>query len=540
MNKFSITLAGTDVGSSIDIIDLEIQYRVNDIPFLKLSILEDNIKNKDFEIISGKEFSIGKEITVLSIETKKVLFKGIITAISLGKNIDTYLEVKAHSDVIKMSEGLSTQLFKSKITDDKLINELMTSSGVTVGDIAVSEISHYQYFSYQVTPWRLMMSRILANGFVFSASTESNSVINIQDYAGEKKTLNILENNIIHFEFNQDIRSQIKNISVNAWDITQQKLHSDKGVKGKVGQYKTPDKAVEALAISDMVLFSNFTKSPKELEAQATAQNNYRLLDANQGIITLEANVDSELLDIKLMDTLTVEKVGATFSGDYLVSGIRHYLMAGQWQMDIDLGIPITQTLQSDYMTLPLIPLMNGKVVKYKADAEEIERLPIQLPALAGNDLVWARPLSPFASNGEGLFFPPNIGDEVIVSFIDGDCRYPVIVGSCHNPKLKPPQALQEEKPIRGIYVKQKDEEVPVSVKFDKSSDVLALSSGKSNVQLSDAEGSKIVCEKTIDISSKGATSIKTDETISIVSKGKISISTDEKAEIKSQAVEIS
>ncbi len=538
MNKFSIAIAGTEVGLAIDIIDLEIQYSVNDIPWLRLSILETNVREQEFELLNGSEFEIGKEIKVSALETETALFSGIITGLSLGKKDDTYLEIQAYGDAIKMTEGLTTKLFKSATTDDQLISELMTDTGVTMGDIAVSEISHYQYFSYQVTPWRLMMARIMANGFVFSATTEASSVINLQDYSGEDKTINILESAVISFQLNQDVRSQIKNITANAWDITQQKLHSDQGVQGLVAGYKSIDKADEALAVADLMLFSQFTKSPKELEIQATAQNNYRLLDSNQGWITLEGKIDSELLTLKLMDKLVVEGLGASFSGDYIISGIRHYLSAGQWLIDLDLGLSLNKTLLSDYVSLAPMPMMTAKVVQFKADEEEIERLPIQLPALAGNDLVWARPLSLFASNGEGLFFPPNVGDEVIINFIDGDCRYPVILGSCHNPKLKPPQDLKEEVPIRGIYIKQKDEEVPISIIFDKSSDVLKLSSGKGEICLSDAKGCEIVMEE--NIVSVLNTEIACEKAMTITSKEDISISTDKKVVIKAQATELS
>ncbi len=538
MNKFSIAIAGTEVGLAIDIIDLEIQYSVNDIPWLRLSILETNVREQEFKLLNGSEFEIGKEIKVSALETETALFSGIITSLSLGKKDDTYLEIQAYGDAIKMTEGLTTKLFKSATTDDQLISELMTDTGVTMGDIAVSEISHYQYFSYQVTPWRLMMARIMANGFVFSATTEASSVINLQDYSGEDKTINILESAVISFQLNQDVRSQIKNITANAWDITQQKLHSDQGVQGLVAGYKSIDKADEALAVADLMLFSQFTKSPKELEIQATAQNNYRLLDSNQGWITLEGKIDSELLTLKLMDKLVVEGLGASFSGDYIISGIRHYLSAGQWLIDLDLGLSLNKTLLSDYVSLAPMPMMTAKVVQFKADEEEIERLPIQLPALAGNDLVWARPLSLFASNGEGLFFPPNVGDEVIINFIDGDCRYPVILGSCHNPKLKPPQDLKEEVPIRGIYIKQKDEEVPISIIFDKSSDVLKLSSGKGEICLSDAKGCEIVMEE--NIVSVLNTEIACEKAMTITSKEDISISTDKKVVIKAQATELS
>jgi len=46
---------------------------------------------------------------------------------------------------------------------------------------------------------------------------------------------------------------------------------------------------------------------------------------------------------------------------------------------------------------------------------------------------VWARVAVPFAGNNRGAFFIPDVGDEVLVMFLSGDARFPIIVGSLWN-----------------------------------------------------------------------------------------------------------
>jgi uncharacterized protein involved in type VI secretion and phage assembly len=46
---------------------------------------------------------------------------------------------------------------------------------------------------------------------------------------------------------------------------------------------------------------------------------------------------------------------------------------------------------------------------------------------------VWARVAVPFAGNNRGAFFIPDVGDEVLVMFLSGDPRFPIIVGSMWN-----------------------------------------------------------------------------------------------------------
>jgi uncharacterized protein involved in type VI secretion and phage assembly len=49
------------------------------------------------------------------------------------------------------------------------------------------------------------------------------------------------------------------------------------------------------------------------------------------------------------------------------------------------------------------------------------------------NGPVWARVAVPFAGGSRGAFFIPNVGDEVIVVFLSGDSRFPVVIGSLWN-----------------------------------------------------------------------------------------------------------
>ena len=46
---------------------------------------------------------------------------------------------------------------------------------------------------------------------------------------------------------------------------------------------------------------------------------------------------------------------------------------------------------------------------------------------------MWARVAVPFAGNNRGAFFIPDVGDEVLVVFLSGDPRFPIIVGSMWN-----------------------------------------------------------------------------------------------------------
>ena len=55
---------------------------------------------------------------------------------------------------------------------------------------------------------------------------------------------------------------------------------------------------------------------------------------------------------------------------------------------------------------------------------------------------VWARVAVPFAGDKRGAFFIPDVGDEVLVVYLSGDARFPVVVGSLWNGHDAAPDAF--------------------------------------------------------------------------------------------------
>lgn len=55
---------------------------------------------------------------------------------------------------------------------------------------------------------------------------------------------------------------------------------------------------------------------------------------------------------------------------------------------------------------------------------------------------IWARVAVPFAGDNRGAFLIPDVGDEVLVNFINGDPRLPVVVGALWNGSTSVPEQL--------------------------------------------------------------------------------------------------
>ncbi len=79
-------------------------------------------------------------------------------------------------------------------------------------------------------------------------------------------------------------------------------------------------------------------------------------------------------------------------------------------------------------------------------DADRQGRVEIELPWVADDDgqraRAWARLATMMAGGDRGTWFIPEVGDEVLVSFMAGDPRWPIVTGALWNGVDAPPETM--------------------------------------------------------------------------------------------------
>jgi len=90
--------------------------------------------------------------------------------------------------------------------------------------------------------------------------------------------------------------------------------------------------------------------------------------------------------------------------------------------------------------TPPTVPgVMVGRVID-TFDPLMLGRVRVQLPVVDGLDLSpWARVAAPAASMASGFYWIPNMQDEVLVAFEQGDLHAPYIIGCLWSAVMVPP-----------------------------------------------------------------------------------------------------
>jgi uncharacterized protein involved in type VI secretion and phage assembly len=75
-------------------------------------------------------------------------------------------------------------------------------------------------------------------------------------------------------------------------------------------------------------------------------------------------------------------------------------------------------------------------------DPDSIARVKVKLLTVDGDGQaeIWARVSVPFAGDSRGALFIPDVGDEVLVAFLGGDPRFPIVLGGLWNGGASPPE----------------------------------------------------------------------------------------------------
>ena len=109
----------------------------------------------------------------------------------------------------------------------------------------------------------------------------------------------------------------------------------------------------------------------------------------------------------------------------------------------------------------------------------------------------WARMASLDAGNERGSFFRPEIGDEVVLGFLNDDPRDAVILGMLNSSDKPAPVKAQDDNHEKGFYTRDKLKLVfnddLKSIRFETpKGNVVQLSEEKGHIFVADENGNKV------------------------------------------------
>jgi uncharacterized protein involved in type VI secretion and phage assembly len=159
-------------------------------------------------------------------------------------------------------------------------------------------------------------------------------------------------------------------------------------------------------------------------------------------------------------------------------------------------------------------------VVTNNQDDEGLGRVKVRFPWLSETDeSQWARIAAPMAGKARGIYFLPEVDDEVLVAFEHGDVRFPYVLGALWNGQEAPPASnddgknnLRLIKSRSGHIIRLNDEDGKETIEivdkseknsiiFDTASKTITITADQ-DITLSAAQGTIKLKAQKIDITS--------------------------------------
>ncbi|MDR7211088.1 type VI secretion system tip protein VgrG [Flavobacterium piscis] len=544
---FTIKVGGTAIPSELNVLSVHINKEVNRIAIAKITILDGEANTGKFDTSSSSTFVPGAKVTIECgyDSTNQVIFQGIITSqsIRIDEMVGSALEVECRDEAIKMIVGRKSLTFNKKKDSDIITSIIGTYSGLTA-KVTATSTTWPEQIQYYVSDWDYIMALAESNGMLIT--TLNGTVTVAPPDANTSPVLNVsYGNGLMQFNAVMNSITQTDTVKASTWDYKNQAIASMQSTNNVPGPGNISSKKLsEVVGLSDYQVQTTAPLENADLTNWAKAQ----LIKSEYSKIQGEAKFQGTNL-VNPGNYITLGGLGDRFNGDHFISSVTHDISEGNWITEISIGLsPIWFTEEPDVMAPPasgLLPgargLFNGTVKQIYNDPDAQYRILVTIPLFDTNgEGIWARLSNFYSTNGAGAFFLPEVGDEVVIGFLNEDPRYPIILGSMYSSsKLKPFEGLtpNEKNSIKAIISKSK-----IAIEFDDENVVWTLNTPNKNTIIVSDKDKQITIkdqnENSIVMSSSGIT-IKSAKDINIEATQKVSIKGNQGVTIASSGGDI-
>lgn len=544
--RFTVTSNGTVIQDLYPVVAITVHHEVNRISYAEIllsdgSVSEDNSASvsqdgviPDFPASDSTYFIPGAVIKITAgygSSAESLLFTGIVVkqAIQVMTDGSFRLQVTCKHKAVKLTLGRKDAVFSDQL-DSNIINTLISAAGLSATVKATSG-SNEIVFQKFASDWDFLLARAEFNGYIITQAPEdifvgppavsSSAVLRVA--FGES---------IISFHAELNAERQPPSIAAAAWDPRQQTLLTSQAAEPSVNKQGNIGMASLAgsLGQSAQQLISNTPMLQNELQTWANSTLLRARLQASRGNVSFMGN--ATVLPNTLIE---LQGVGTRFSGDAYVSAVTHTLEDGKWTTDVRFGLENKAIYEkehfSGYPANGQLPAINGlqlaTVVAISEDPGAEYRVQVKLASTAEGQVgTWARLANFYATAKAGAFFYPELGDEVVIGFLENDPRYPIVLGSLYSQQKTPPFTPADNM----NYTKALVTKAQLKVTFDDEKKVITLiTPGNNTIVLSDTDmGIKITDQNgnNITTAASGIT-ITSAANLDIKASGKITINGD-------------
>jgi phage protein D len=496
------------------------------------------------EWLDRHPFTLGKEVEIklgARGERPERVMVGEVTAIepAFTEDLTCILVIRGYDRSHRLNRGTRSQVFL-QASDSDIAQKIGQGVGLQVKADSTSTVYEH-VFQHNQTDLAFLQERARKLGYEvrvddktlhFSRPTRQRERVTLEWGASMRSFFPRLT-----------LAGQVDEVTVRGWEAANKKeiigkaTHSRNapviGVGGQGGAL-----AAQYFSSAKQVIVRQPVTSQPEADALAQA-----ILDEiNAGFVEAEGVAwgDPKLLAGVEVD---VQRLGKRFSGQYVLTSAVHLYTHQGYEVQFRVeGVRARQII--DLTSEQSVGDSQGggwggvvpAVVTNNNDPKGMSRVKLKFPWIdSALESDWARVSAVGAGKDRGLFWLPEVNDEVLVAFEHGDFRHPYVVGGLWNGKDSPPEKTGEAVKNGKVEIRTlKTREGHVIRLVDESSGpCIEIKDGKGKHQIKlDVSGNKLIIETQGDlqIKSTGSTTIESTGNLNI--KGKMNVSVEAGAQL--------
>jgi len=491
-----ILLDGQELSSIYQVKSITVQKEVNRIPVAKLILIDGSASERDFTLSNEDLMIPGKkvEITAGYHSDEDTIFKGIIIKHNIKiRARKTYLIIECKDESVKMTVGKKSKYFYD-IKDSDIFEELLSNYALDK-QVEATNHTHSEIVQYNASDWDFMVSRAQASGKLCFVDDGKVTIAKPDFDQTEIETITF-GSTMLDFDAEIDARNQIKKVSSYGWNQANQELVEIEGANPSVSLNGniSADELNEVIGLENMELRHGGAVTDTELQDWADAKWLFQQLAKVRGRVKFQG-----IPTVKPNTVLKLEGVGDRFNGKAYITGVSHTISDGNWTVNAQFGLnPEWFSETYDINAKPasgLLPaiagLQIGIVSQLEDDPDGEERILVQIPIINNEEQgIWCRAASLDAGENRGAIFRPEIGDEVIVGFINEDPNDAIVLGMLHSSAKPSPIVASDDNHEKGFVTRSE-----MKVVFDDDKKSISISTPAGKVITLDEDAGTIVIE---------------------------------------------
>ncbi len=528
---FDLVVDGKVLDSGYQVMAISVKKEVNRIPSATIILRDGEAAEGTFALSDSDDFVPGKtiKINIGRDSNNTTAFVGIIVKhrVKVRESGGSVLIIECRDNCVRMSVGRHSRYF-TESKDSEVMEQLIDGYSGLVKAVETTSLTHAELVQHHCTDWDFLLSRAEVNGKLVIVDDAQVQVKKPDTNATAALSVTYGAT-LLEFEAEMDARTQWHSVEAQAWDYSNQDMftrNTDSAPLREPGNLSGTTLA----ATLDLKKFE-LRHSGQLVEAELQEWADATLLKSRLAKICGRAKFLG-FAAIKPGQVIELRGVGDRFNGKAFVSAVRHDVGDGSWDTHVQFGLPLQWFHRSpDIVDTPaagLLPAVNGlqigKVVQLQDDPQGEHRILVRLPILDNRAQgIWARVASLDAGNDRGAFFRPDIDDEVIVGFLNGDPRDSIVLGMLHSSAKPAPITVQDANDEKGFQTRSKmrllfnDDKKTITINTPAGNRIV-LDETNTAITIEDQNSNKIVMDA-------GGISMESPKDIRIQAGGRIEIS---------------